>query len=83
MADPQLRWPDNVPGRLFVDESCIDCDLCRTTAPDNFERSAEGHSFVSKQPATPREEAACQQALAECPVEAIGGDPVAAPPART
>jgi ferredoxin len=72
MADPALRWPENTPGRLFVDELCIDCDLCRSTAPKNFARSSNGYSYVAKQPATPAEEVACAQALAECPVEAIG-----------
>lgn len=72
MADPELRWPDNVAGRYFVDQHCIDCDLCRTTAPQNFERSDEGYSFVARQPTTPHEQAACDQALRECPVEAIG-----------
>ena len=53
----------------------IDCDLCRQTAPDFFDRNAEkGYSYVSKQPATPEEIALCQQAVDECPVEAIGND---------
>lgn len=72
MADPELRWPDNVAGRFFVDQHCIDCDLCRTTAPENFERSGDGYSFVARQPTTPHQLAACEQALRECPVEAIG-----------
>lgn len=80
MADPELRWPENVEGRFFVDQHCIDCDLCRTTAPANFERSTDGYSFVARQPATPHEEAACRQAALECPVEAIGGDQPAPSP---
>lgn len=72
MADPELRWPDNVKGRFFVDEHCIDCDLCRSTAPQNFERSSDGYSFVTKQPVTEHELKACDQAMRECPVEAIG-----------
>lgn len=72
MADLELRWPNNVAGRYFVDQHCIDCDLCRTTAPTNFERSDEGFSYVGRQPTTPHEQAACEQALRECPVEAIG-----------
>lgn len=72
MADPELRWPDNVAGPFFVDEHCIDCDLCRTTAPRNFRRSTDGYSFVGVQPRTPAEEAECRQALRECPVSAIG-----------
>lgn len=73
MADSSLRWSDNAPGRFFVDEGCIDCDLCRTTAPRNFQRSEEGgYSFVGKQPADEREQQDCLQAQADCPVDAIG-----------
>jgi ferredoxin len=72
MADPEQRWPDNAPGAYFVDDHCIDCDLCRTTAPRNFRRSTGGYSFVGQQPASPSETAEVRQALQECPVSAIG-----------
>ena len=75
MADPANKVESNVAGKWFVDHECIDCDLCRTTAPDNFRANEdEGYSFVYKQPASPEEEELCQQALEECPVEAIGND---------
>lgn len=75
MADRDDKLPDNVAGRFYVDGQCIDCDLCRQTAPLNFERSeAEGYSFLIKQPETPAEATLCQEALDECPVEAIGDD---------
>jgi len=62
-----------VAGRFYVDVTCIDCDLCRETAPANFARlDDEGYSFVSAQPGTPAEEASCLAAMEECPVEAIG-----------
>ena len=73
MADPEHKVPSNVGGPWFVDEECIDCDLCRTTAPDNFRANEdEGYSFVYKQPTTEDETELCRQALEECPVEAIG-----------
>jgi ferredoxin len=73
MSDKSQRVPENVPGRYYVDETCIDCDLCRETAPLNFVRNdAEGYSYVFHQPDDPAQEAACQAALEECPVEAIG-----------
>ncbi len=72
MADLDMRWPDNAQGRFFVDEHCIDCDLCRTTAPRNFDRSKDGYSFVATQPKDAAQEKDCQQALRECPVSAIG-----------
>ena len=74
MADRNDRWPDNARGRWYVDRQCIDCDLCRTTAPANFKRSNDRYSFVFQQPRTETETGQCRQAAAECPVEAIGDD---------
>lgn len=75
MADRTDRVKENVAGTYYVDSSCIDCDVCRDTAPENFIRSDENsYSFVSKQPETDEELAACEEALSCCPVEAIGND---------
>ena len=75
MADPNDRVGENVPGEFYVDSQCIDCDVCRDTAPDNFTRSDNnGYSFVYKQPQNADERALCEEALAACPVEAIGND---------
>lgn len=75
MADKAQKVTENVPGRYYVDVTCIDCDLCRETAPANFVRNDEqGYSFVFHQPDDPAQEAACLAALEECPVEAIGND---------
>lgn len=73
MADQSKKWADNVAGSFFVDDQCIDCDACRTEAPDHFTRNdSHGYSFVYNQPKTPEEEAKCKAALEACPVEAIG-----------
>ena len=75
MADKGSKYEDNAPGMYYVDEECIDCDLCRQVAPDNFTRNEdEGYSFVYKQPSTPEESELCEEALEGCPVEAIGDD---------
>ena len=75
MADKTKKYQDNVPGKFYVDDQCIDCDLCRETAPDHFTRNENGsYSFLSKQPTTPEEEARCKEAMEGCPVEAIGDD---------
>ncbi len=74
MASKDNKVAETVPGKFYVDSQCIDCDLCRQTAPENFDRSDNGYSYVKKQPATPEEETQCAQALSECPVEAIGSD---------
>src|SRR5215211_5968398 len=73
MADPNDKVPGQAPGRYYVDSQCIDCDLCRETAPANFMRNDEaGFSYVYKQPETPEEETLSKDALDNCPVEAIG-----------
>lgn len=75
MPDPNERVSENTPGHFYVDSSCIDCDVCRDTAPDNFTRSFQhGYSFVCKQPENDDERAVCDEALSCCPVEAIGDD---------
>lgn len=75
MADKSTKWPDNVPGKYYVDEQCIDCDACRTEAPENYTRNDEhGYSYVNKQPENEDEEAQCNAAMEACPVEAIGND---------
>jgi hypothetical protein len=36
MADLANRYPENIFGPYYVDNQCIDYDLCRQTAPNNF-----------------------------------------------
>ena len=51
MAELEEKYEDNVAGKYFVDEQCIDCDLCREVAPQNFKRNEDGgYSYVYKQP---------------------------------
>lgn len=75
MAHKEERQRENVPGKYYVDSQCIDCDVCRDTAPENFTRHDEGgYSYVFKQPDTEQEEEQCKEAMESCPVEAIGND---------
>jgi ferredoxin len=75
MADLENKYEDNVKGAYFVDDQCIDCDLCRETAPENFTREEDGgFSFVFKQPENDEQIALCEEAMEGCPVEAIGED---------
>jgi len=75
MAELVNKYPQNAAGSFYVDDQCIDCDLCRETAPANFTRNDDGgHSYVDKQPESPEEEALCKEAMEGCPVEAIGDD---------
>ncbi|MGV3659917.1 MAG: ferredoxin [Prosthecobacter sp.] len=75
MADAENKYTQNTSGAYYVDDQCIDCDLCRETAPANFKRDDDGgHSYVYKQPESDDETNLCEEALAGCPVEAIGRD---------
>lgn len=75
MADLENKYEDNAGGAFYVDDQCIDCDLCRETAPANFTRQEDGgYSYVFKQPENDDERALCEEAMEGCPVEAIGDD---------
>ncbi len=66
---------DNAPGKFYVGDQCLDCDLCRELAPENFARNDEGgYSYVKKQPENPDEEARCQEALEGCSTGTIHSD---------
>ena len=74
MADVENKHPENVDGPFYVDDQCIDCDLCRSTAPDFYGRADGGYSFLVVQPTDDDQIAHCQEAADACPVEAIGND---------
>ena len=42
MADKNDKRPESVTGKFYVDSQCIDCDLCRETAPKSFTRQDDG-----------------------------------------
>lgn len=78
MADKRERLTQNIPGVYYVDSSCVDCDLCRNTAPDFFKRDEKtGFSFVYRQPSTADECALAEETKQGCPTESIGNDGVA------
>lgn len=75
MADKSDKYPQNIPGAFFVDRTCINCDLCRQIAPNNFtENQDDGHSYVYKQPVNEKELDECNEAMEHCPTESIGND---------
>lgn len=75
MADKSMKWADNIAGRIYVDETCIACDACVLSAPQNFLiHEDDGHAYVIKQPTSPEEEEMVREAMEGCPVEAIGDD---------
>src|SRR5579871_3661749 len=70
MANLNRAYPENVPGDFFVDETCIDCDLCRQIAPSVF-RDAGDYSVVYHQP-DPEQSRRAEMALVACPTGSIG-----------
>ena len=75
MADKEAKLEENVPGKFYVDDTCIDCDACRASAPDDYARNDDaGYSYVSKQPENDEEMQLCIDAMEGCPVESIGED---------
>src|SRR3954470_16413846 len=71
MANPRKRVPENVPGDLFVDSTCIDCDACRQIAPSVFGEAADT-SFVKAQPVSGDDRRQALRALLSCPTGSIG-----------
>ena len=71
MANRKRSYADNAAGDFFVDETCIDCDLCRQIAPSVFQE-ARDHSFVFHQPADAAERQRAAMALVACPTGSIG-----------
>jgi glyoxylase-like metal-dependent hydrolase (beta-lactamase superfamily II)/ferredoxin len=73
VASPSSRRPENVPGALFVDDTCIDCDTCRWMAPATFDQMGE-MSRVHAQPRDGAELALALRALVACPTGSIGSE---------
>ncbi len=84
MADAENIWEDNVGGQVviegetisfYVDQECILCSVCSDAAPNNFRMSDdEDHDICFKQPEDADELEQCEEAMENCPVEAIGSD---------
>lgn len=55
---------------LYVDEKCIDCDVCRWMCPSVYEKRGV-FSAVFKQPVSTKEKIDAYGALISCPVGAI------------
>lgn len=74
MADKDAKAAKNVPGKYYVDTNCISCGQCVDINSNVFAESPEGGMYVKAQPTSEEDNAACEQALSNCPVEAIGND---------
>ncbi|HVY68865.1 MAG TPA: ferredoxin [Verrucomicrobiae bacterium] len=83
MANRNDRLPQNVPGPWYTDITCIDCDLCRETAPATFRRDDDiGSSVVYRQPVSEEELRLAREAQSSCPSSTIGDDGEAVEPDR-
>lgn len=75
MADQAYRVPQNIPGKFYVDKTCIYCDVCRDVAPTVFaEDKVNGWAYVFNQPKTEEELEAVREAMDACYTESIGDD---------
>jgi ferredoxin len=75
MADKNLKNLENVPGKFYVDNTCIDCDQCRNVAPQIFKREeTAGYSFVYHQPQSAEELTVAEEGMNSCPTSSIGCD---------
>lgn len=74
MAKFEDRVAQNVPGKFYVDWSCIYCGLCDEIAPTVFGENERGWAYVFHQPSTLDELLRVQEAVEGCPTESIGSD---------
>jgi glyoxylase-like metal-dependent hydrolase (beta-lactamase superfamily II)/ferredoxin len=71
MARLAARIRENAPGEFYVDDSCIDCDTCRSLAPAVF-GDTPGQACVAAQPTSADLELRALMALVSCPTSSIG-----------
>jgi glyoxylase-like metal-dependent hydrolase (beta-lactamase superfamily II)/ferredoxin len=72
MAKLQLSHPQNLPGPLFTDLTCIDCGTCYHIGPELFHENTDDKSIVTKQPASEDEWQDAKRAILSCPTNSIG-----------
>lgn len=71
MARLDDRLPQNAPGDVYVDRSCIDCGTCRHVAPGVFAEGSD-FSYVHSQPTDEASALRAHMALVACPTHSIG-----------
>ncbi len=81
MSNPQMKNKKNVPGKFYCTSpddaggsGCIACGMCYGSAPDFFAEDENGNAYVQKQPSSPDEVQACEDAMNSCPVSSIGNN---------
>ncbi len=75
MADKNNKQPENVPGKWYVDTTCVPCNSCMDEAPTLLKYNADqSYVFFARQPANAQEEECARRALDVCPTSSIGND---------
>lgn len=69
-----MKSAKNVAGKYYVDVNCVSCRQCVDIAGDFFAEDKDGGAYVKAQPSSQDGVALCEQAISNCPVEAIGND---------
>ncbi len=72
MGEEPKRLPLNAPGKYYTTEECDGCAYCASLAPENFDYNKDTNQYViARQPKTKEEEEFVQEAMEDCPVDAI------------
>lgn len=75
MAEFKLKYPENVSGKYYIDDDCIDCNLCEEISPNHFSANIEGgYHIIKTQPHKAHEIELLCEAIESCPTAAIGDD---------
>lgn len=72
MANFKDQHPQNAPGPVFTDLSCIDCGTCFHLGAEIFEEGPDEKSVVIKQPGNEAEWKQAKRAILSCPTNSIG-----------
>ncbi len=63
---------ENVEGRFYVDDKCINCSLCVEIAPAIFATNHdEGYEYIHRQPGNQEEDDLVAELIEICPANAI------------
>jgi ferredoxin len=66
------KLPGNVEGKFFTTEDCDGCAYCAAVAPENFDFDKSTNTyFVARQPASDEEFEVVNEAMEDCPLDAI------------
>jgi ferredoxin len=74
------KLPNNVPGKYYTTDDCDGCAYCASVAPDNFDYEKSTNTYyVARQPEDATQEEFLQEALDDCPVDAIRANETSGP----